>query len=69
MIYVDLVLTGAEVVLLKSKAVLLEERSALSLAPISFLDVREKMQFLCDQVPCGKLLISNINHDSIFYAY
>lgn len=49
-IFMSTVLTGAEVVLLKSKAALLEERGALSMAPISFLDVREKMQLLCDQV-------------------
>ena len=51
---IDAVLTGEEVVLLKSKAALLEERNALSLAPISFLDVREKLQLLCDQVSYDK---------------
>ena len=54
---IDAVLTGEEVVLLKSKAALLEERNALSLAPISFLDVREKLQLLCDQVSYDKLFV------------
>ena len=44
------VLSGKEVVLLKSKAALLEEKAALSQAPIVFLDIREKLQLLCDKV-------------------
>jgi hypothetical protein len=45
-----LALTGNEVVFLKNKASLLSYRDILTKAPTCFIDVRAKLQLLCDQV-------------------
>jgi len=47
------VLTGKEVVFLKSKASLLGYRDTLSKASTCFIDVRAKLQLLCDQASNG----------------